>query len=73
MEKAQFDLVVNIPKNFQEDELSNDYFIRRKAADFGIPLMTNIELANRFVEAISKKSLNALRIKSMQAYAENIL
>ncbi|MFQ5677412.1 MAG: carbamoyl-phosphate synthase large subunit, partial [bacterium] len=34
------DLVINIPKNFQEEELTNDYIIRRKAVDFGIPLIT---------------------------------
>jgi carbamoyl-phosphate synthase large subunit len=62
------DLVINIPKNSAEEELANDYLIRRKAADFGIPLITNIQLAQRFVEAISKKSLAELQIKSWQEY-----
>jgi carbamoyl-phosphate synthase large subunit len=62
------DLVINIPKNSAEEELANDYVIRRKAADFGIPLITNIQLAQRFVDAISKKSLAELRIKSWQEY-----
>jgi carbamoyl-phosphate synthase large subunit len=62
------DLVINIPKSSAEDELANDYLIRRKAADLGIPLITNIQLAQRFVEAISKKSLSELRIKSWQEY-----
>ena len=51
------------------EELANDYLIRRKAADFGIPLITNIQLAQRFVEAISKKRLAELQIKSWQEYA----
>ena len=29
-----------------------DYFIRRKAVEFGIPLITNLELANTFVNLI---------------------
>jgi carbamoyl-phosphate synthase large subunit len=63
------DLVVNIPKHSGERELSNDYLIRRRAADFGIPLITNIQLAQRLVEALSKKGLAELQIKSWQEYA----
>ena len=63
------DLVVNIPKHSGEEELSNDYLIRRRAADYGIPLITNIQLASRLVEALSKKSLDELQIKSWQEYA----
>jgi len=65
----KLDLVINIPKNTGEEELTNDYLIRRKAADFGVPLITNIQLAQRFVEAISKKGLAELQIKSWQEYA----
>ena len=68
LQERRVDLVINIPKNSAEEELANDYLIRRKAADFGIPLITNIQLAQRFVEAISKKSLAELRIKSWQEY-----
>ncbi len=68
IEQRKFDLVINIPKNYQETELTNDYFIRRKAVDFGIPLLTNIQLAKRLAEALSRKSLNDLKIKELQAY-----
>jgi carbamoyl-phosphate synthase large subunit len=68
LQSRSLDLVINIPKTSAEEELTNDYLIRRKAADFGIPLITNIQLAERFVEAISKKSLAELRIKSWQEY-----
>jgi carbamoyl-phosphate synthase large subunit len=68
IEKKEVDLVINIPKNFQEVELSNDYLIRRKAVDFGIPLLTNIQLANRLAEALSRKRLEDLKVKELQAY-----
>jgi carbamoyl-phosphate synthase large subunit len=68
IEGRKIDLVINIPKNYQERELSNDYFIRRKAVDFGIPLVTNIQLANRLAEALSRKDLRDLKIKELQAY-----
>ena len=67
--QRKVDLVINIPKNTQEEELTNDYLIRRKAADFGIPLITNIQLAQRFVEAMSKKRVAELQIKSWEEYA----
>ena len=41
------DLVVNIPKNASEEELTNDYTIRRAAVDHGVPLITKIQLAQR--------------------------
>ena len=63
------DLVINIPKHSGEAELANDYQIRRKSADFGIPLITNIQLAQRLVEALAKKGLADLAIRSWQEYA----
>jgi carbamoyl-phosphate synthase large subunit len=68
LEKKLVDLVINIPKNYLENELSNDYYIRRRAVDFGIPLLTNIQLANRLAEALSRKSIEHLKIKELQAY-----
>jgi carbamoyl-phosphate synthase large subunit len=64
----KIDLVINIPKNYQEEELTNDYLIRRKAVDFAIPLFTNIQLARRFADAVCKKSLKDLQIKSWNEY-----
>ena len=68
IEKKAIDLVINIPKNFQESELSNDYYIRRRAVDYGVPLLTNIQLANRLAEALARKDVDALKIKSLQSY-----
>ena len=68
IEEQRVDLVINIPKNYQEIEVTNDYYIRRKAVDFGIPLLTNIQMANRLAEAIFSKDINSLAIKELQAY-----
>src|SRR5437773_10790556 len=67
LSRGKIDLVINVPKNHQREELTNDYLIRRRAVDFGVPLITNIQLAQRFVEAVLHKSFDDLRIK---AYAE---
>ena len=65
---GKIDLVINIPKNYQEEELTNDYIIRRKAVDFGIPLITDLRLAQRFVEALVAKRLDDLQVKSWDEY-----
>jgi carbamoyl-phosphate synthase large subunit len=68
LSSRKIDLVINIPKNYQEEELTNDYIIRRKAVDFGIPLITNLQLARRFVEALASKQHSELSIKSWEEY-----
>ncbi|KAF0150561.1 MAG: carbamoyl-phosphate synthase large subunit [Ignavibacteria bacterium] len=62
------DLVINIPKNFQEEELTNDYMIRRTAVDYKIPLITNRQLAMRLAEAMTNKDPLNLGIKSWDEY-----
>ena len=68
LREGKIDLVLNIPKNYQEEELTNDYLIRRQAVDLGIPLITNLQLAQRFVEALAHKRLDDLQIKSWDKY-----
>jgi carbamoyl-phosphate synthase large subunit len=62
------DIVINIPKNFQEEELTNDYLIRRTAVDYKIPLLTNRQLAMRLAEALTNKDPLNLEPKSWDEY-----
>jgi len=64
----KIDLVINFPKNIEKTELDNDYLIRRKAVDHDVPLITNLQLAKRFVEAIESMKLEDLEIKSWDEY-----
>ncbi|MBW2976803.1 carbamoyl-phosphate synthase (glutamine-hydrolyzing) large subunit [Candidatus Woesearchaeota archaeon] len=64
----KIDLVVNIPKSFEEDELENDYLIRRNAVDFNIPLLTNPQNTKLFVESISKLKIEDLKVKEWGEY-----
>ncbi len=66
--EGRVDLIINIPKNIEKEELDNDYLIRRKAVDFDVPLITNLQFAKRFVEAMSKASLENLKVKSWDEY-----
>ena len=63
-------LVINIPKNVQQQELTNDYRVRRKAVDLAIPLITNLQLAERFIEALSRKKAQDLQVKSWKEYVK---
>jgi len=64
----QIDLVINIPKNYQKDELTNGYLIRRAAVDYNVMLITNRQIAMRLVEALSRLKIDDLKIKSWEEY-----
>ena len=64
----QIDLVINIPKNLTQGELSNGYKIRRGAIDFNIPLFTNSRLAAAFIQAFCHIDMNNIPIKSWEEY-----
>ncbi len=62
------DLVINIPKNLTERELTNGYKIRRGAIDFNIPLITNARLASAFIKAFCKIGVEDIEIKHWGEY-----
>ncbi len=66
LNEGKIDLVINIPKNEEKYELDNDYLIRRKAVDMNVNLITNIQVAKRFVKSLSK--LKDLSVKSWDEY-----
>jgi len=68
IKKGKVDLVINIPKHFQKEELTNDYIIRRTAADFGVPLITNRQLAERLAEALERVPIANLNVRSWKEY-----
>ncbi len=68
LKRREFDLVINIPKNNQRTELKNDYLIRRMAMDFEIPLITDINVANQFVDAIEEYRKSGLEIRSWEEF-----
>ena len=69
LKSGKIDLVINLPKNHQEEELTNDYLIRRTAVDYKIPLITNRQIAMRLAEALSNKTIKDLAIKSWKEYS----
>ncbi len=63
------DLVINIPKNDRPDELTNGYMIRRAAVDYNVPLITNRQIAMRYIEALSRMTDGDIETKSWGEYA----
>lgn len=68
LHEHKVDMVVNIPKNFTDMELSNGYKIRRAAIDLNIPLITNARLASAFINAFCTMMPDDLAIKSWAEY-----
>lgn len=68
IQELKLDLIINIPKSFDEEELTNDYILRRKAVDFNIPLITNMQFAERFIDAMSRTKQEELSIKPWDEY-----
>jgi carbamoyl-phosphate synthase large subunit len=63
-----FDLIVNIPKNYTRNMVTDGYSIRRKALDSNIPLITNVQIAKIMAEALEKYKLEDLKIKDVESY-----
>lgn len=63
---GEIELVINIPFSYDKLEFDDSYEIRRLAVDLSIPLITNVQLAKLFIEAMEKKV--ELEIKSWNEY-----
>ncbi|KAA6329742.1 Carbamoyl-phosphate synthase large chain [termite gut metagenome] len=68
LRNKEVDMVVNIPKNLTEGELSNGYKIRRAAVDLNISLITNARLASAFIQAFCTMSVDDIAIMSWEEY-----
>jgi len=53
IEDSTVDLVINLP-TARSTDVENNRTIRRKAVDFGVPLLTNVNLVELFAESMDK-------------------
>ena len=68
LHEHKIDLVVNIPKDLTQRELTNGYKIRRAAIDLNVTLVTNSRLASAFISAFCALKPADLEIKSWAEY-----
>ncbi len=67
IERRSVDLVINIPKNYQEVELTNDITSGGRQS-ISVFLFSPIYNGEPAAEALSRKKLTDLKIKELQAY-----
>ena len=68
LKNQKVDLVINIPKSFQDREITRGYQVRRSTVDYNIPLITNAQLGKRFLEAIGHLQSKDLSITAWQEH-----
>ena len=68
LDNHEIDLVINVPRNHSDKEVTNGYRIRRTAIDRNIPLITNARLASAFIKSFCAMSPDDLEIKSWQEF-----
>lgn len=64
LHRHEIDLVVNVPRNHSDAEITNGYRVRRTAIDLNIPLITNARLASAFIYAFCELDPEEIEIKS---------
>ena len=62
------DLVINVPREYDEMGRPDGYLIRRQAVDAGVPLITDLQLARAVIEALRWKKPTELNVLSWDDY-----
>jgi carbamoyl-phosphate synthase large subunit len=56
IEQGRVDLVINVPRAYDEHGLPDGYRIRRQAIDCGVPLVTDLAFARALVATLRARS-----------------
>lgn len=64
----ELDLIINIPKHYSRNNVTDGYLIRRKSIDLNIPLITNVQVAKIVAEALQMYGEEDLKIKEWGEY-----
>lgn len=68
IENGQVDLVINIPRSYDDQGRPDGYYIRRQAVEAGVALLTDLPLARAVIEALKYKKPGTLPIKAWNDY-----
>ena len=66
--ERKIEFVISIPDPARKSSFDSDYILRRTAVDFSIPLLTNLQVAELFVQAIAHKTAADLQVKPWGEY-----
>lgn len=70
IDDGSVDLVINIPREYDEQGRPDGYLIRRRAVDAGIPLITDLKLAGAVVEAMCSRGKDQLNVLAWSDYLD---
>ncbi len=68
IDAGEIDLVVNVPRDYDEYGRPDGYLIRRRAVETGTPLFTDLQLARALIEALWLKRDDLRRVRAWQEY-----
>lgn len=71
IDRGEVDLVINIPREYDQHGRPDGYQIRRQAVEAGVFLLTDLPLARAVIEALREKRPEALNIVAWNDYMEN--
>jgi carbamoyl-phosphate synthase large subunit len=72
IDNGSVDLVINVPRSYDELGRPDGYWIRRRAVDAGIPLFTDLQLARAVVGALRSRKSEALRVLAYDEYLARV-
>jgi carbamoyl-phosphate synthase large subunit len=62
------DLVINVPREYDEQGRPDGYLIRRRAVDAGVALITDLQLARAVIEAMRWQKPDSLQLVALNDY-----
>ena len=65
---GKINLVISVPNKLSEKELAKDYVLRRKSADYKVPVITDESLAKKVLRAVLKTKIDSLNVKPWKDY-----
>ena len=72
----KIDLVINVPmanrNRSYSDVLTDGYIIRRRAVEFNVPVITNLELASALVKVLQQRGHKGNSIRSLNEYMDEL-
>ncbi len=66
--ERKIDFVISVPDPEKKASFDSDYLLRRTAVDFSIPLLTNLQVAELFVQTLASKRAELLPLKHWAEY-----
>ena len=68
IDDGRVDLVIHVPREYDEYGRPDGYLIRRRAVDAGIPLITDLQLARAIIEALRWRRPESLQVVAWNDY-----